>query len=253
MHRVDNDARQPRAVEHPLLEIEFPAAVLLREQEALKLVGKARNDALHARKLLVEKVAQPRQFVGIAQIGRGNGFVELRGKYLVSPLRRLREGQVLPPLSFGGVTVIGVSGLAGLFAAELARCFLSVFTLGFGLLTFSRFSRARFSIRTFLRLFFRLAGFLAFAFGVVAEIVTNLQVFEDGTGQLREGFLVAIGRFNPRKIGARALLDPATPRLDGGARAFRRRKTGDALAYKQRHDLRKRRVGALARLGYSGR
>ena len=36
-------------------------------------------------KLLVEKIAQPRQFFGVAKIGRGNLFVELGGEDLIAP------------------------------------------------------------------------------------------------------------------------------------------------------------------------
>ena len=46
LHRVDDDARQARGVEHAFFEIELPGAVLLRHQPALQPVGEARDDAL---------------------------------------------------------------------------------------------------------------------------------------------------------------------------------------------------------------
>ena len=58
-NRVSDDARQPRGIEQPFIEIEFPGAGLLGHQLALQSVGEARDDALQMRKLLVEQMAQP--------------------------------------------------------------------------------------------------------------------------------------------------------------------------------------------------
>ena len=66
--RVGDDARQPRGVEHALVEIEFPGAGLLGQEPALQPVGEPRDHALQMRELLVEQVAQPRQLVGVAQL-----------------------------------------------------------------------------------------------------------------------------------------------------------------------------------------
>ena len=44
MHRIDHDARKPRGVENPFLEIEIPGAVLLRHQEPLELVRQPRHE-----------------------------------------------------------------------------------------------------------------------------------------------------------------------------------------------------------------
>jgi hypothetical protein len=52
----------------PFLEIEFPGAVLLRQQAALQAVGQLADDALQVRQLLVELLAQPVQLIGVAQI-----------------------------------------------------------------------------------------------------------------------------------------------------------------------------------------
>src|SRR5204863_9252362 len=35
VHRIDNDAREPRGIEHTFLEVELPGAVLLREKAPL--------------------------------------------------------------------------------------------------------------------------------------------------------------------------------------------------------------------------
>ena len=78
LERVDDDARQPRRIEHALLEVELPGAVLLRQQPALQPVGEPADDALQMRELLVEIGAQPRQLVGVAQILGVDDLVELR-------------------------------------------------------------------------------------------------------------------------------------------------------------------------------
>ena len=44
--RIDDDARQPRGIEHAFFEVEFPGAVLLRHQPALQAIGEAGDDAL---------------------------------------------------------------------------------------------------------------------------------------------------------------------------------------------------------------
>jgi hypothetical protein len=43
VHRIDDDARQARRVEHALLEVEVPGAVLLRQQPSLQAIGQPRH------------------------------------------------------------------------------------------------------------------------------------------------------------------------------------------------------------------
>jgi hypothetical protein len=45
-HRVDDDARQARGIEHALLQVELPGALLLRQQAALQPVGELGDHAL---------------------------------------------------------------------------------------------------------------------------------------------------------------------------------------------------------------
>ena len=80
MHRIDDDARQPRRIEQAFLEVEFPGAVLLRHQTALQPVGEPRDHALQMRELLVEIAAQAVELLRLAQILGGDGLVELRGE-----------------------------------------------------------------------------------------------------------------------------------------------------------------------------
>src|SRR3546814_16376216 len=67
VHRVDDDAGEPRGVQQALLQVELPRTLLLRHQTALKQVGEARDDALEMCQLLVEVLALPRQFLRIAE------------------------------------------------------------------------------------------------------------------------------------------------------------------------------------------
>ena len=78
MQRIDDDARQPRRIEQAFFEIEFPGAVLLRQQQPLQAIGKPRDDALQVRKLLVEIAAQPVELFRLAQILGAHHLVELR-------------------------------------------------------------------------------------------------------------------------------------------------------------------------------
>ena len=68
MHRIDDDARQPRRIEHALFEVELPGAVLLRHQAALQAVGETGDHALQIRQLLVEIAAQTIELFRLAQI-----------------------------------------------------------------------------------------------------------------------------------------------------------------------------------------
>ena len=110
MHRVDDDARQPRRIEHAFLEVEFPGAVLLRHQAALQPVGEPRHDALQVRELLVEIGAQAVELV----VDRR----DLRPRRL----RRIRrEGMVLGTARLVGAAGSGRDGFAGLLVvAEVA-------------------------------------------------------------------------------------------------------------------------------------
>ena len=98
MHGVDDDARQARGIERALVEIEIPAAILLREQAALQPVGQPRDRALKRHELLVEERAQPVEFLGVAQFLGGNDLVELLGEDLVAERGRvIEDGQVGAP------------------------------------------------------------------------------------------------------------------------------------------------------------
>ena len=66
VHRIDDHAGEPRGIERAFLEIEIPAAILLREQSPLEPVGEPRHRAVQRQELLVEKGAQAVELVGVA-------------------------------------------------------------------------------------------------------------------------------------------------------------------------------------------
>ena len=86
LQRIGDDAGQPRGVEQALLEVELPAAVLLRHQPALQLVGEPRDGAREALELLVEQGAELVELVGRAELGGLDDLVELLGEDLVVEL-----------------------------------------------------------------------------------------------------------------------------------------------------------------------
>src|SRR3546814_6753998 len=80
MRGVGDDARKPGAVEQPFLLVEIPAPVLLRHEAALEPVGELGHGALQMDELLVQIGAQARQFLLVAQLLRGDGFIEHLGR-----------------------------------------------------------------------------------------------------------------------------------------------------------------------------
>ena len=70
LHRVHHHARQAAGVEQPFIQVELPGAGLLRQQPALQAVGQLGDHALQVLQLLVELLAQARQFVRITELLR---------------------------------------------------------------------------------------------------------------------------------------------------------------------------------------
>ena len=63
----------------PFFEVELPGAGLLRQQAALQPVGELGDHALQMLQLLVELLAQPGQFLGVAQLLGVDFLVDRRG------------------------------------------------------------------------------------------------------------------------------------------------------------------------------
>ena len=85
---VDDHPGQARDVQHALLEVEAPGAVLLGQQPALQAVGQARDDVGQAGQLLVEIGAQAGQLLGVAQLLGRDDLVVAGGEDLVGAARR---------------------------------------------------------------------------------------------------------------------------------------------------------------------
>ncbi len=115
MQRVDDDAGQPRRVEQALFEVEFPGAVLLRQQQPLQAVGKPRHHALQMRELLVEITAQAVELFRFAQILGAHHFVELGRKRPIVRAARLVAMMSRPPRLGRGLRIahLGVVGHIG--------------------------------------------------------------------------------------------------------------------------------------------
>jgi hypothetical protein len=89
---------------------------LLRQEPPLQSVREPRNDALQIAQLLVEIGAQPRQFLGIAEFFRADGFVEAVGESaIIRPARLVRERVARMPRLAGLLAVFRVAflGLIG--------------------------------------------------------------------------------------------------------------------------------------------
>ena len=108
LERIDDDARQPRRIELPFLEVELPGAVLLRQQTPLQAVRETADHALQVGELLVEIGAQPRQLVGVAQVLGVDDLVEL-----------LRERLVVRPTGLVGARCRRTPGLRRLLGIGL--------------------------------------------------------------------------------------------------------------------------------------
>src|SRR5262249_39394887 len=97
MKRVGNDAGEARRIEHTLLEIELPRAILLCQEAALKPVCETADGDMQRRELLVEETTQPFKLFGVAQILGTDELIELTRENLISKgLRRVEHGMVGP-------------------------------------------------------------------------------------------------------------------------------------------------------------
>ena len=93
----------------PFVEVEVPAAVLLREQAPLQAVGEPRHGAMQRLELLVEKGAQALELVSVAELLGADDLVIGAGEHLVAEGLRVIEHREVgtpglgPPLRVGHV------------------------------------------------------------------------------------------------------------------------------------------------------
>ena len=168
IHRIDDDARQPRGIEHAFFDVELPGPVLLRHQQALQLVGEARDHTGHRLELLVEKVAQASKFFGIAEFLRLDLLVELRGVDFVVPVVLMAERLLGTMRLHARLRARGVGQLVGLFGAHLGGVFVAFLALGF---LHVGFAGLGFAVRVlFLAVLVLVLRVLAFA-GIVRRLI----------------------------------------------------------------------------------
>src|SRR5262245_42036486 len=149
MHGIGHDACEPRRVEHALVEVEFPRAILLRHQAALQAVGELADHALQVAELLVEVVAQAAELLGVAQLVGIDDLVELLGVGVILLAERfVRQSSGRQPRALGAARPLFVArahlhlGLClvgdGLGGVLLVRRVLGLLALGAVALAFAR-------------------------------------------------------------------------------------------------------------------
>ena len=252
---IGHHARQPRRIEHALLEIELPGAVLLRHQPALQPVGEPRHDALQMRELLVEIAAQPFQLVMVAEVFGRDHLVEFR-----------REGVIFRPARLVGAARIRPRRLARrLVVAEFA---VVEGVAGRGLRAFHRAFRHLVGRRLRLIGAHFLGGVgigralgaglvvLAVAIVVLVLVLVGLGVavvaeFERGQQvmhRIAELRLILGEAIEPVEPGADLVFQHRAPEVDHLAGGRGRRQPGQALAHQHRQRVGQRRVGAVGDL-----
>ena len=157
----------PPGVEQAFLQVILPMPVLLRHQQALQPVGQARDHALQAGKLLIEKAAQSRQLLGLAKIGGRDFLVEFGGENLVAPVVVMGEGAFMAMRP----------GTVFRFA-----CFGQVLRRLHRLVAFDLFAFVGLGCRLGGGAFAVLPGFLVFAILILAFLIfaLGLVIFEIG-------------------------------------------------------------------------
>ena len=223
LQRIGDHAGETRRIEQTFLEIELPAAALLRHQAALQLVGEPRHGAREVLELLVEQRAELVQFFGRAELGRLDDLVEFLGEDLVVELvrellgvgarrrqRRFVAGLARLVLVALGEVLVGAFGLAGLVAVagRLILFGLGVLALAFALL-------GRLVVVLAVLGILVVALFFAVAVAVVELALWNeVQIAQQMLGSAGEQVLVLELLQQRGQRNARLLLDLFLPQVD---------------------------------------
>ena len=225
--RIDDHAGEAGGVEHALLEVEVPGAVLLGHQLALQPVGEPPDRALQIAQLLVEEGPQPLQLVGRRKALRADLLVVVAAEYLVAECFRVIEHIDVGPPGLArvghlvavcvGVELVGIGVLRGidrlallaLAALVVARLVLRVlaFLLVLGLLLAA------------FRLLLLLVALLALALG---QLLRKVERLEDVAQHPAERGLVVGHLVEPGQRAPGALLDPGPPEVHHGLGRLRR-------------------------------
>ena len=233
MHRIDDDAGEPRRVERALLEVEVPGPVLLRHQLALQPVGEARHRALQVAQLLVEEGPQPLQLVGRGEaLGRDLLVVGAVENLVAEGLRVIEHVEVGPPrlarvghlLAVGiGVELVGVGVLGGL--AGLALLALAALVLARLVLAVLALAAVLGVLVAALGVLLVVLALLALALG---ELLGEIERLEQ-VAQLAAERLLVLGQLvHARQRAPGALLDPGPPQVHHGLGGLGRRRRRSA-------------------------
>ena len=252
LERIDDDARQARRIEHALLEVELPGAVLLRHQAALQPVGEPADDALEMCELLVEIGAQPRQLVGVAEILGVDDLVELLREGLVVRAARLVGARGRRPRRFGGLLGIGVVGVVGhLAGGRIGRLggASSTSWSASSLISISARSPCASCSASPSPCCCSCSRFVLVlvlvVLGVEGGVVGHVEGGEEIADAAGEVALILDVLQQAIEIAPGPVLDEVAPQIDdlgGGGRRF---EAGQALAHHQRDRILDRRVGAV--------
>ena len=257
MQRIDDDARQPRRVEHALLEVELPGAVLLRQQPALQPVGEPRHHALQVRELLVEVAAQALQLLRLAQVLGRRSSRRIAGERPVVGSARLvlrRDGAAATARSALSASPISASSGMSAESASSASVALSgnrrpdISASSSVMPSASSDSLASPSPADSSSRPWSVAALVLLVLRVAAALVAHVERVEQVVHRIGEAALVLDHLLEPVEIAAGAVLDPRPPQLDQLARRRRRRLAGQPLAHHQRHRVLDRRVGPVGDL-----
>ena len=229
MHRIDDDAGQPRRIENALLQVEIPGTALLRHQAALQAVGQTRDHALQIGELFVEIAPEAIQFLRLAQILGGDSLVEFgREGAIVRPARLViaelaRTLRLTRRFGVAHVRVIGhvggrrLGGFGGAIGHVLGR---HLRVLRRHALLLIRVG----GVAVLARFLFLLLFVLAFVFvlGFARAVFAHFERLEQIVHGVAELALVLDHVFQPVEVLAGAFLDQRTPEFDQLARGRRR-------------------------------
>src|SRR6185312_10261357 len=181
---------------------------------------------------LVQKIAQARELLVVAQIGRGNLFVELGGINFITPSLGIGERLLRAIGPHGVFRLFGVAEVFNRLAAYVRVGIFAVLVLILGEFGFPGFAL----VLAFLFLAVALI-LVAFAFGILVATLIGIfsldQIVEDGPGEPRECFLIAHGPFEFVEVLSGPLFDERPPQLDRFPERRGRRLAGKLLAHHQ--------------------
>ncbi len=213
--RVDDDALQPRRIENAFLKVEFPRAVLLRQQTALQPVGEPADDGGEVLQLLVEIGTQPLELFRLAERFGGDGLVEFMGEGLIIRSAGFRPRPRRRAMCVG--RLVALAEIALFLGLEVAGGGIGGLDLGVAI-GLGRFARLRLRrIGAFVALAFEGLGIVApgllivallgLLAGVGADILAHIERREHAADRLAEGALILERASELVEIAPRPLLD----------------------------------------------